>query len=623
MMIEWIFNAFIPVEINKDVFKSDYAKNLVGACIISIFASPAYAILYYVLHFNEAAYAVIFNEVILLLPLIIIRYFHSLIIASMVFVASLFGLLTWLTYSLGGLYSATAYWLILPPLIAAFIGGMRLAYLWCLISAIAVSCLYYMEYTHYSFPISPISDPLMLQYLAIFGLNIIILSLVYFYEMAKKSTLANLRNIAYKDILTDLPNRVAYNEMLETALRSVTEFSVIVIDIDNFKKVNAVLGQETGDHLLNDIAQRIKRHLHQSKNIARVGGDEFKMIVYEKMNEVSTKEFADILMATLKIPYHIKGREISITVSMGVATCHANQSDNRLIERYVELALMQAKRLGGNNYQYFTDELAKSSFLQIAIEQNLPNAIINNELSLDFQLIFNTAQPDKITGFEILLRWNSQTLGDISPSLFIPIAERIDFIEQIDQWTLREASRIYMHWYRMNLVNDEIPFAVNISAQHLYADYFLKSIQTILDETGVPPGNLLIEITETSIISDQLRAIMILQKLNEMGIQTLIDDFGVGHTSLSYLTMLPISRIKIDKSFIDTMLRKDNNNDVIVRSIIELAHDLNLKVIAEGVETVEQLNYLRRIGCDAVQGFYLSKPFDLVEMQAFLENYKI
>ncbi len=266
--------------------------------------------------------------------------------------------------------------------------------------------------------------------------------------------------------------------------------------------------------------------------------------------------------------------------------------------------------------------LAKESALQIAIELNLPEAITRNELQLNFQPIFHASKTCKITGYEVLLRWNSKSLGSISPSVFIPVAEKIDIISQLDQWVFKEACKAYKTWQQTNLVDDDISFSVNVSPQQLYDDSFIQSIHKTLEETGVAARHVIIELTESSIITDQLRAMMILKNLNDLGIKSMIDDFGAGQTSLSYLAMLPVSAVKIDKSFIDIMLMSHSNHDLIVQFIIELAHKLNLKVVSEGVETVAQLNYLTEIKCDYIQGFYLSRPLDKNNMTAFLEKHK-
>jgi diguanylate cyclase (GGDEF)-like protein len=625
-MMERIFQAFIPEDIEKDIIKSAYARNLIAACIISIFAALGYAGLYYYLKFYTGAYVILSNEIILLATLFIVKYFRSVFIASMVFITSLVVVLFWITYNLGGIYSATTYWLVLPPLIATYIGGMRFGYLWCLITLCVISIFYFLEYTHYQFSISPISDPLFFLYVSMCGLDLVILWFIYFYETNIKKNLQKLRTIAYSDLLTGLPNRMAYRDTLEAVIvnsvRNKENFSIIYINIDNFKKINAIFGQDIGNILLFDIPQRIKRHMPNATTLARIGGDEFKMIIEGNYSEEEIDEIGNVIQATLKIPFRLKNHEIKISASIGIATYLHDHTDSINIDRYVDIALTKAKNLGGNNYQYFTKKLAEESALQIAIERSLPDAIANRELHLNFQLLFDAKNQTRITSFEVLLRWRSNTLGVISPAIFIPIAEKIDLISQLDEWVLKEACKIYMVWHAANLVSVDIPFAVNVSPQQLYDDNFLSSIEMALHESGVSPPNLILELTETSIINDQDRVIKILQSLKQMGVRTVIDDFGAGQTSLSYLTTLPVSGLKIDKSFTDTLLIENSNHGIVIQSMIELAHKLNLKVVSEGVETAEQLEYLKNINCDFIQGFYLSRPLDVMAMQNYLEEYK-
>ena len=542
------------------------------------------------------------------------------------FVTSLASLIFWLTYSLGGLYSSAAYWIILPPLIATFIGNIKLGYCWSIISLIGATVIYLLQNANCPFPIPPITNPLLLQYLGICGLNLVILSVLYFYEINIKANLIKLRFIAYHDLLTGLPNRMAYQQALEkatqTAQQQHTDFSIYCINIDNFKKINAIFGQDIANHLLHDIPKRIKRHTSYAENMSRVGGDEYKIIIENIKSADEHQEISNVILATLRIPYHIKKHEIHITASIGVATYHPDDENNIHIDRYADLALLKAKSLGGNNFQYFTEALAKESTLQIAIELNLPEAIARNELQINFQPIFHAANTNKITGYEVLMRWHSKLLGNIPPSVFIPVAEKIDIISQLDQWALKEACKTYKAWQQANLLDDEIYFSVNVSPQQLYDDLFVQSIHKTLEETGVATKNVVIELTESSIITDPLRAMMILKNLNDLGIKSVIDDFGAGQTSLSYLAMLPVSAVKIDKSFIDIMLMSKGNHDIIVKFIIELAHKLNLKVVSEGVETAAQLNYLTEIQCDYIQGFYLSKPLDKSGMSTFLAELK-
>jgi len=620
MTIERVFKFLIPADIVNDITHYSYAKNLVGACIISIIAAPLYALLYFFLNDVAGALAICLVEFFLLFSLIILKYLRSLFYANFIFITALTCLLSWLTYHLGGLYSATAYWLILPPLVAAFIGGMRIAYFWCLVSIAVASVLYALEYTHYHFPNSSLSDPLFLQYTALCGLNIVIVFLVYFYESGKELSLEKLHHLAYHDALTGLPNRIAYEEILKQAVdrakKNHSQFSIFYIDIDQFYKINTLFGRKMGDLLLKDIVNRIKRYIRHTDMMVRVGGDEFKIII-ENEDIQAMNELAVIIFMALKIPYHIQNDEIIITTSIGTVLYSNHGVDDGSLDRYVDTALTKAKKSGGNCLQHFTESLAEEEALQTEIEYYLADAIKNKELSLNFQPQFDVKDPKKITGIEALLRWKNDKLGEVSPSLFIPIAEKIGIILKLGEWTLKEACKQYVTWSNNHLISSHIPLAVNISVHQLYNDNFLAYMDEVINSTGIKPDHLELELTETAIITDLPRAIAMLEDLSNLGVRLVIDDFGAGYTSLSYIDKLPLSVLKIDKSFVDELLTNDSRS-IIIESMIELAHKINLTVVVEGVENIEQLIYLRKINCDYVQGYYLSKPLDIAAMQDLL-----
>jgi diguanylate cyclase (GGDEF)-like protein len=623
MIVEPVFNIMIPHNLSNDPVKMTYAKNFVSACIVSIFASPIYILLYYLLHDHAASCAVLTAEIIMLSSLFILKYLRSLFFATTIFITALTSLLIWLAYHQGGIYSATAYWLILPPLVAVFISGIKSGFFWCAVSIVAISIFYLMKHHHFHFPASSITDPLLLQYLAICGLIIIIIWLIYFYETVKNANLEKLQYIAYHDPLTGLPNLSAYNKLLENAViksrKNRVPFAIFYIDIDNFRKINDIFGHDIGDFLLKEIVIRVKRYILLTNTMARISEDKFKIIFEKDMDQAEITEMANILLIALKAPFTISKHEIQITASIGIAVFPVGPIHDVLIDRYVEVALFKAKYLGGNNFQYFTEDLEKEEDLRVEIERHLSNAITNEELYLNFQPQFDPTNPEKITGLEALLRWNSAILGDVPSSLFIPVAEKNNIISQLGEWVLRKACQQYTQWIQMDLIDKNMPLAINVSVHQLYNESFLPSIEKIIQETGIPSYNLELELTETTIITDQAFTINMLEKLRGLGVRTVIDDFGAGSTSLSYLTTLPISGLKLDKSFIDTMLDTTDTSSII-ESLIELAHRINLKVIAEGIENIDQLHFLQKIHCDHVQGYYLSKPLDVIAMQSLLAS---
>jgi len=625
VLIEKIFKKFIPDDIAKDVGAFSCAKNLVGACLISVITAPLFALLYYALDAYLAAYLILIAEVIILSSLLILKYFSSIFYAYNLVMIALALIFTWLIYSLGGIFSSPSYWLLLLPLIAVFVGGMRAGYFWGAVSVGVISSFYFLEYSHFQFPISPVTHPLLLQFFSMGGLILVVISLVYFYETSKKAALSRLHYIAYHDGLTDLPNRVAYDEMLERliyrAKKGEYSFAILYFNIDHFKKINNAFGQVIGDALLKKAAERIKSHLQSQDKITRVGGDEFKVILENKQDPDEIKQLVKAILIDLKTPYHINKDEINVTVSAGISSYPLDHFNVDFIDRQADVALAKAKELGGNTLHYFTEVLAKEDALLIEIERNLPYALLNHELSLNFQPQFETHNPKKIRAIEVLLRWNNSRFLDIPSNVFIPIAEKIGMISQLGEWVLKKACVQYMEWFKAGLVDNDICLAVNISVHQLYKENFIYFVEKVLDETGIPPRNLEFELTETAVITDEVYAITILQKLNELGIRTVIDDFGTGYTSLSYLTTLPVSGLKIDKSFIDNIVNQ-NNSPIIIESLINLAHRINLIVVAEGIETIEQLKHLKNIHCDYVQGYFLSKPLDADAMQALLRPKK-
>lgn len=621
MPINRVFKAFIPDDIKKDIIQYSYAKNLVGAGIISIFASLSYALLYYYLQLTFAAHVILATECVMLSSLVFLKYARSLMFANAIFIGSLTFVLSWLTYHLGGLYSTSIYWFILPPLIAAFIGGIRPAYFWFAISLSITTYIYFLEYSHFQFPSFINTNPLTLQYTSICGLTTVIISLVYFYEMGKKLGLEKLHYIAYHDDLTNLPNRIAYDDILNRALQHAKKnhsmFAVIYIDIDQFHKINNLFGRHVGDQLLKEIVFRIKRHIRYTDAMSRVGADEFKIVIETTNNIDVIHELANIIFMAIKLPYHIKQDELNITASMGVIIYPTKGMDEIFLDRYVDSALSKAKSMGGNCLLYFSENLAREQRLETEIETHLSDAIKNSELSLYFQPQFELNSPPKISGLEALLRWHNKKLGEVSPNMFIVIAERMGIIVQLGEWILKEACEQYVKWLNAKIINPHITLSINISAHQLYNEKFPAYVEKIIHSTGIPPNNLELELTETAIITDLPHAITILQNISKLGVHLVIDDFGAGYTSLCYLDKLPAKVLKIDKSFVDDILTNPNKS-TIVESIIELAHKIHLTVIVEGVESHEQLTYFNKIHCDYVQGYYLSKPLDVTSIENLL-----
>ncbi len=626
MSIDDVYQFFIPYDIKKDDIAYSAAKNQINTCLISLVASFFYAQLYYFLHFEQAVIAFALTEAVMFSSLFILKYFHSLELAVHLMVLSMTAVFIWLIYHLGGIASPVTYWLILPGMVAAFVGGIRAGIVWCLINVAAGMCFYTMHIISYPLPTPPVTNLILLEFISFSGLAMLVVMLIYIYEADKFTSLNKFKDYAYKDGLTQLPNRRAYERILENAIYKANSqsstFTVFLIDVDNFRRVNESFGESYGNILLQEIVHRIKNNIVNTELIAKVSGDQFKIIIEAMTDHKAIREIAECLLGALKIPYYINNNEINITVSVSIAIYTPRKVSEQHIDRYVELAMLKAKKLGGDNFQFYTSELATEEASRIEIERSLPNAIANNEIELYFQPLFEAKNSKKITGIEALLRWHSKTLGDVPPRVFIPIAEKIGYIVPLGDWVLFEACQKYMTWFKSGKIQESISLAINISPIQLHRKDFIDTVRQVLVETGIPPERLEFELTETAIVTSESDLIDVLERLRKMGICTLIDDFGSGSTSLSYLTTLPVTGLKIDKVFMDKMLTTVPSADI-VESIINLAHKINLKVIAEGVESSGQLDYLVNLNCDIVQGFYLSRPLKADDLVRLLEKHQM
>jgi len=623
MAIESFNSYFIPHQIQQDEIAFTAARNHVNTCIISFIVATFYAQLYYFLGFPEAILAIVICEVLILASLFILKYSSRLDVAIQVMVFAITAALVWLIYHLGGIKSPILYWLILPGFIATFIGGARSGVIWCGITILTALFFYGLYIFSYPLDIAPITKDWLLKLVSFSGLGMLLVALVYVYEADKSSSINKLKQLAYRDGLTKLPNRPAYDQMLENAIYAanaeLNSFALIFIDIDNFRRINDLFGEMYGNILLQEIVRRIKAALGNVDTIARVGGDQFKIIIDPLLNNKAVKDIVETLIARLKQPYSINNGELNITASIGMVIYTPRKMQEKYIDRYVELALLKAKETGGDTYQFYTAALATEEASRMEIERSLPNAISNNELELHFQPIFDAKSPKKIAGMEALLRWHSKTLGDVPPKIFIPIAEKIGLITDLGNWVLREACEKYMQLIKAGTLQEHIILTINISPVQLHQNAFFETLTQVINQTGIKTQQFEFELTETAIISSETDLVDVLLKLRNMGICTVIDDFGSGNTSLSYLTSLPVTGLKIDKVFLDKMLTTTVSADV-VEAIINLAHKIKLKVVAEGVESSKQLDFLVSLNCDLVQGFYLSRPLPEAELKKFLSR---
>lgn len=416
-----------------------------------------------------------------------------------------------------------------------------------------------------------------------------------------------------QDPLTHLPNRVAFNETLDAALKRLAlsgeEFAVLLLDLDRFKEVNDQFGHPAGDEFLVQVASRLQRCTRAAEHVARIGGDEFALVMANLTRPEDALEIAEHLVAAFDEPLRIDGRQIVGATSVGIVLAPLDLMKN------ADAALYRAKKAGPGTICFFEEVDDRASRDRKALQSDLAGAIARNELFLVFQP-FLDLDDHRITGFEALLRWQHPSRGLVPPNEFIPIAEETGLIHEIGEWVIRRACATVALW------PEEIRVAVNFSAAQFHNTAILQTIVRAIADARIAPHRLEIEITESMLLSKYGSAASILNALLELGITVALDDFGTGFSSLTYLRKLPFSRIKIDQSFIRDMLAQPDCA-AIVKSVVSLARDLDIGVVAEGVETADQLEYLRQIGCDEVQGYLISRPVAADGVMALLEAKKV
>lgn len=424
------------------------------------------------------------------------------------------------------------------------------------------------------------------------------------------------------DPLTKLPNRFLLhkklNQILSNSLKNDLVFAVLYIDLDRFKFVNDTLGHSCGDLLLQQASDRLKARIGNDHIVARMGGDEFICILQNIQDEIVAEKIANNILFDFSQPFTLKNIEIHITTSIGISLYPYDGDAADILITNADSAMYRAKKKGRNQYEKAKVEVNAGSFERLIIENDLRKAMKNDELSLVFQPQLDLKR-DKIIGFEALLRWNHHDFGMIPPSEFIPIAEETGLILPIGDWVLKNACLKIKEWEKAGF--HSLRMAVNLSAQQFLQKDIVKKIKAIINDTNMNPQLLELEITEGMVIHDFESAVSILQQLKEIGVQISIDDFGTGYSSLNYLKKLPVNTLKIDRSFIFD-IDTNPSSKALTAAITTLAHDLNLNVIAEGVETYKQLSYVKKSSCDAIQGYYYSKPLHSDLIIDFLTNTK-
>lgn len=423
-----------------------------------------------------------------------------------------------------------------------------------------------------------------------------------------------LKHQAEFDCLMGIPNRKFFYDFLTNELQkqkklNTKPFYIVLINIDDFKNINDSIGHNAADLLLIDIKSRIKECLHKKDLLARWSGDEFSIILFrENLDDLVL--VCDNIIKALRLPFDINTQQFFINASIGVSSsCIAHES-NEVLVKEAETTMRFVKERGKNGYKFYTEEMNRNSLQEKMLEANLHKALETGQLELYYQPKIN-CKNNKLYGVEALIRWRNPEVGFITPDKFIPVAEKTGLIIPIGNWVLKTACQQVRNWKSAGIT--DICVSVNVSALQIKSDDFVHTVTEIIKAMEIEPHLIELEITESSIIEDSIDNIMKLNELKDIGVRISLDDFGKGYSSLNYLKMLPIDTLKVDKSFIQN-IEFDPREKVITEAIIKMSKALGLTVLAEGIENEKQFHLLQELNCDAMQGFYFSKPLPIEEM---------
>jgi diguanylate cyclase (GGDEF)-like protein/PAS domain S-box-containing protein len=431
-----------------------------------------------------------------------------------------------------------------------------------------------------------------------------------------------LARLALHDSLTDVPNRTLLSDRLDQAMmrahRTGTSVAMLYIDLDRFKHINDSLGHAVGDELLRSVAQRLLSCVRSSDTVSRQGGDEFLVLLSDVPHPHDAALCAEKIIAALELPHHVAEHDLRITASIGIATYPGDASDAEKLLRNADFAMYQAKYTGRNNYQFFKPEMNANAIERQSVETDLRQAVARHEFELNYQPKVSL-ESGAVVGVEALIRWNRPQYGLVLPARFIPVAEESGLILPIGRWALETACTQARAWHDGGLL--PISVAINVSAVELRAKDFLGNVRQILEQSRLDPSCLELELTETFMMQDWKSTAEILRALKALGVKIALDDFGTGYSSLSYMKRFPIDALKIDQSFIRDMTT-DSDDASIVSAVINMGRSLNMRVIAEGIQTRDQLKFLRARQCPEGQGFYFGPPVCAEELTELLSDPK-
>ncbi|MCM3390385.1 EAL domain-containing protein [Ureibacillus chungkukjangi] len=432
-------------------------------------------------------------------------------------------------------------------------------------------------------------------------------------------TKERINYLAFHDSLTELPNRRMFegkvSNALEISKQTQHKFSILFIDLDRFKNINDTYGHNLGDELLIEVSKRLRKCVKEKDVIARLGGDEFTILLENASSEIAT-QVADRIVDVFEEKFILENIECYITPSIGITVYPTHGKNVSELLKYADGAMYQSKKEGGNQYSFHIPSREHINKERFTHEYHLRKALENNEFILHYQPKINLST-NRIVGVEALIRWNNSELGMVQPDEFIPIAEETGLIIPIGGWVIRKACEQLIYWKEEGL--DEFTIAVNISIRQFYKPNFISQFKKIIDETGINPSLLELEVTESMTMDVEL-AKKILDELKTLGVKVSIDDFGTGFSSFNYLKHFPLDSVKIDRSFVSDITH-NHQSETLVKIIFLMAKTIGFKVVAEGVETKEQLEILKKLNCDEVQGYFFSKPLPQLEFERYLEQF--
>jgi diguanylate cyclase (GGDEF)-like protein/PAS domain S-box-containing protein len=439
----------------------------------------------------------------------------------------------------------------------------------------------------------------------------------------RKRAEEQLHHAAFYDSLTGLPNRALFTDHLQLAIARSKQhsehlFGVLFLDVDRFKNINDSLGHVLGDHLLRDVAVRLEKCIRPEDTVSRFGGDEFAILLNGLVHSTDALAIAERIRREMQAKFNLNGHDVFTSVSVGIALSSVSYENAEEILRDADTAMYRAKAQGQGNYEVFDKLMHAHAISQLQLETDLRRAVERDEFEVVYQPIV-TLETGKITGFEALVRWHHPTRGLVHPTEFIPLAEETELIIPLGTWVLREACRQLRHWQTEFSSETPLTMSVNLSGKQFRQADLVDRVKQILNETKVSPHCLRLEITESVVMENAEVATAMLRQLRSINVQLSIDDFGTGYSSLSYLHRFPINILKIDRSFVSRMCQEEESLGII-ETIAFLASKLKLQVIAEGLETLEQKERLRELGCEFAQGFYFSKPVSIASATELLRD---